>query len=82
MIAFGWLLWTCWSSIDGEPFVGDQEYFYEPDQQDQYDQGKYRMRSSLFSINFNSLIHPACVFLVKDAQELILYLDSYGYGFG
>jgi hypothetical protein len=43
---------------------------------------KYSMGLSLFPINFNSLIHPACVFLVKDALELILYLDSYGYGFG
>ena len=35
----------CWSSIDGEVFVGDQEFIY--DQQDQqdlqepFDQGKY-----------------------------------------
>jgi hypothetical protein len=41
----------CWSSIDGEPFVGDQEYFYEPDQQDQLDQGKYSIGSFLFSIH-------------------------------
>jgi len=38
-----------WLSIDGEQFVGDQEYFYEQEQQDQFDQGKYSMRLSLFS---------------------------------
>ena len=37
--------WWCWSSSDGEVYVGDQENFY--DQQDQqdfqenFDQGKY-----------------------------------------
>jgi hypothetical protein len=51
MIVSGWLLLPCWSSIDGEQFVGDQEYFYEQDQQEQFDQGKYSMRLSLFPNN-------------------------------
>jgi len=43
MIASGWLLLMWWLCIDDEQFVGDQEYFYEQDQQDQFDQGKYSM---------------------------------------
>jgi hypothetical protein len=43
------MLLTCWSSIDGEQFIGDQEFFYEQDQQDQFDQGKYSMGLSLLS---------------------------------
>jgi hypothetical protein len=39
----------CWSSIDGEQFVGDQEFFYEQDHQDQFEQGKYGMGLSLLS---------------------------------
>ena len=32
----------CWSSIDGEQFVGDQEFFEDQqDQQESFDQGKY-----------------------------------------
>ena len=31
-----------WSSIDGEQFVGDQEFFEDQqDQQESFDQGKY-----------------------------------------
>jgi len=45
--------------------VGDQEYYYEQDQQDQCDQGKYSMGSSLFPNNFNHLIHIACVSLIR-----------------
>jgi hypothetical protein len=39
----------CWSSIDGEQFIGDQELSNEQDQQDQFDQGKYSMGLSLLS---------------------------------
>jgi hypothetical protein len=39
----------CWSSIDGEQFIGDQEFFYEQDHQDQFDQDKYSMWLSLLS---------------------------------
>ena len=50
MIASGCLLlWI--SSIDGEQFVGDQEYYFdESDQQEYFAQGKYSMGSSLFPI--------------------------------
>ena len=42
------LLWL--SSIDGEQFVGDQEYYFdEREQQEYFVQGKYSMGSSLFS---------------------------------
>ena len=52
-------LW--WSNIDGEQFVGDQEYYFDKqDQQEHFDQGKYSMGLSLFPINvnaFNSYMH-------------------------
>jgi hypothetical protein len=38
--------------IDGEQFVGDQEYYYEPGQHDQLDQGKYSMGSFLLPNHF------------------------------
>ena len=42
------LLWL--SSIDGEQFVGDQEYYFDQqDQQEHFVQGKYIMGSSLLS---------------------------------
>ena len=42
------LLWL--SSIDGEQFVGEQEYYFdEQDQQEQFAQCKYNMGSSMFS---------------------------------
>jgi hypothetical protein len=49
MIASGCLYVDVLSSIDGETFYGDQEqYFDKQDQQEQYfDQGKYNMGSSL-----------------------------------
>jgi hypothetical protein len=49
MIASGCLNVDVLSSIDGEQFYGDQEqYFDEQNQQEQYiDQGKYNMGSSL-----------------------------------
>jgi hypothetical protein len=42
-------LLMCWLSIDGEQFVGGQKFFYEQDQQDHFDQGKYSMGFSLLS---------------------------------
>jgi hypothetical protein len=39
----------CWLSIDGKQFVGDQEFLYEQDQQDQCDQGKDSIGLSLLS---------------------------------
>jgi hypothetical protein len=51
MIVYGCLYADVLSSIDGEQFVGDQEqYFEEQDQQELYfDQGKDNMGSSLTS---------------------------------
>ena len=44
------------SSIDGEQFVGDQGYYFdEKDHQEYFVQGKYSMGLSLFPINFNKL---------------------------
>jgi hypothetical protein len=51
MIVSKWLLLPCWSSIDGEQFVSDQEYFYKQNQQEQFDLGKYSMGLSLFANN-------------------------------
>jgi hypothetical protein len=50
MVAFGCLYVDVLSSIDGEQFMGNQEsYFEEQDQQELYfDQGKYNMRSSYY----------------------------------
>jgi hypothetical protein len=67
----------CWSSIDGEQFVGDQEFFNEQVHQDQFEQGKYSMGLSLLSFSHlanNIIMH---IFLVKDDLELILILDTY-----
>jgi hypothetical protein len=49
MIVSWWLLLMWWLSIDGEQFAGDQEYYFEQDQQGPFDQGKYSMGSSLLS---------------------------------
>jgi hypothetical protein len=43
-----------WSSLDGEQFLDDQEYYFEPDQQyhpESFDQDKYNMGLSLLSIH-------------------------------
>jgi hypothetical protein len=57
MIAYGCLYVDVLSSIDGEQFVGDQEqYFEEQDQQELYfDQGKYNMGSPCCPIHFNHM---------------------------
>ena len=71
------LLWL--SSIDGEQFVGDEEYYFdEQDQQEHFVQGKYSMESSLFPINFNTFNSYCMCHLDKDFLELYLCLDSYG----
>ena len=45
-------------SIDGEQFVGDQGYYFDvQDQQEYFAQDKYSMGSSLFPIHFN-IINP------------------------
>ena len=71
------LLWL--SSIDGEQFMGDQEYYFdEQDQQEHFVQGKYSMGSSLFSINFNTFNSYCMCHLDRDSLELNLYIVSYG----
>ena len=53
------LLGVDWSSLDGEVYVGDQENFY--DQQDQqdfqenFDQGMYSSGPSLLSYSWDTL---------------------------
>jgi hypothetical protein len=45
-----------WSSLDGEQFLDDQEYYFEPDQQyhmESFDQDKYNMVPSLLPIHYN-----------------------------
>jgi hypothetical protein len=45
-----------WSSIEGEQFLDDQEYYFEPDQKyhlESFDQGKYNMGLSLLPIHYN-----------------------------
>jgi hypothetical protein len=50
MIDLGMCVVACWLSIDGEYYAGDQEYYCDnPEQQEQYKQGKYNMRNSLLS---------------------------------
>ena len=70
------LLWL--SSIDGEQFMGDQEYYFnEQDQQEHFVQGKYSMGSSLFPIHFNTLNSCCMCHLDRDSLELNLYLVAY-----
>ena len=55
--------WLCddveWSSIEGEQFVGDQEHYFEPDQQDQQgyfeNQGKYSLGLYSFITNHDHI---------------------------
>ena len=71
------LLWL--SGIDGEQFVGDQGYYFdEQDQQEYFAQGKYSMGSSLFAIYFNTLSLCCMGRLDRDSLELNLYFVSYG----
>ena len=71
------LLWL--SSIDDVQFMGDQEYYFdEQDQQEHFAQGKYSMESSLFPINFNTFNSYCICHLHRDSLELNLYLVSYG----
>jgi hypothetical protein len=72
----------CISRLDGDQFIGDQEYYYESNQQDQLDLDKYSMGLFLLPIHFNSLNSCCMCLLVKDALVLILFLESYDYGNG
>jgi hypothetical protein len=83
MIALGCLYVDVLSSIDGEQFMGDQEqYFEEQDQQELYfDQGKYIMEFPCCSIHFNH-IKSYCMCLywiaIKDFLVLIYTLSPMG----
>ena len=79
MIAPGCLYVAVLSSIDGEQFVGDQGYYFdEQDQQEYFAQSKYSMGSSLFPIHFNTLNACCMCHLDRDSLELNLYLVTYG----
>ena len=57
------LLWL--SSIDGEQFMGDEEYYFdEQDQQEHFVQGKYSIGLSLFLSTLIHLTNVACVTLI------------------
>ena len=48
----------CWSCLDGEENVGDQEFFNDqPDQQEFANQGKYSMGSTLIPIHHLLITH-------------------------
>ena len=71
------LLWLL--SIDGEQLVGDQEYYFdEQDQKEYFAQGKYSIGASLFPIHFNTLNSCCMCHLDRDSLELNLYLVTYG----
>ena len=71
------LLWL--SSIDGEQFVGDQEYYFDDQkQQEHFVQGKYSIGLSLFPIHLNIFNSCYICHLDMDSLELNLYLVSYG----
>ena len=71
------LLWL--SSIEGEQFVGDQEYYFdEQEQQEYFVQCKYSMGSSLFPIYLNTFNSCCMCHLDKDSLELNFYLVTYG----
>jgi hypothetical protein len=66
-----------WSSLEGEQFLDDQEYYFEPDQQyhpESFDKGKYNMRLSLLPIYWNYHIY-ACV-LLDNHRDYNLAIDS------
>jgi hypothetical protein len=47
-----------WSNIEGEQFLDDQEYYFEPDEQyhlESFDQGKYNLGLSLLPIHNNQI---------------------------
>ena len=65
--------------MDDEQFVGDQEYYFDvPDQQEYFAQGKYTLGSSLFPINFNTFNSCCMCHLDRDFLELNYYLVTFG----
>jgi hypothetical protein len=70
----------CWSSSDGEEYVGNQEYFQ--DQQEFVNQGKYSMGLPCCPIHY--IIYSLCMCLILlDYKDILaiddLYLDAYGF---
>jgi hypothetical protein len=87
MIASGWLYVDVLSSIDGEQFYGDQEqYFDEQNQQEQYfDQGKYNIGSSLTSYSLEShkfILHVSTMNAIKEFLALNYTLSPLEYCIG
>ena len=79
MIASGCLYVAVIVAYRREQFVGDQEYYFDKqDQQEHFVQGKYNMGSSLFPINFNTFNSYCMCHLDRDSLELDFYLVSYG----
>jgi hypothetical protein len=72
----------CLSSLDGEEYVGNQEYFEDQqDQQECANQGKYSMGLPWCPIHY--IIYSLCMCLILlDYKDFLaiddLYLDSYG----
>jgi hypothetical protein len=69
----------CWSSSDGEEYLGNQEYF--EDQQEFVNQGKYSMGLPWYPIHY--IIYSLCMCpILLDYKDFLaiddLYLDSYG----
>jgi hypothetical protein len=73
---------SCWSSSDGEEYVGSQEYFEDQQDQQQFvNQGKYSMGLPWCPIHY--IIYSLCMCLIMlDYKDFLaiddLYLDSYG----
>ena len=79
MTAPGCLYVVVLLSIGGEQFVGDQGYYFDvQDQQEYFAQDKYSMGSSLFPIHFNSLNSYCMCRHDRDFLELNYYLVTYG----
>ena len=74
----------CWSCLDGEENVGDQEFF--DDQQEFVNQGKYSMGSTLMPIHHLLIthLHVSNFDTHKDILVIdFLFLVSYGlYAYG
>jgi hypothetical protein len=62
MNVLGMCVADCWSSSDGEEFVGDQEFYEDQQDQPEFDnQGKYSMDHPCCPIHLQLFTHDACV---------------------
>jgi hypothetical protein len=74
---------SCWSSSDGEEYVGNREYFEDQqDQQERANQAKYSMGLPWCPIHY--IIYSFCMCLILlDYKDILanddLYLDPYGF---